>query len=84
MKKIGVGFDVLYRMQKDDSEIVDRPAKVTHVQDEIEGVVNLIVFLDGPNDLPDGRDYEPFLSMWRGTVWFSEDKADNTWHWIGT
>lgn len=84
MRKIHVGCNVLYRMQNENEGIVDRPGVVTCVHDVDDGTVNLIVFLDGPNDLPDGRSYEPFTTMWRGTVWYSDEKADNTWHWPGS
>jgi hypothetical protein len=45
------------------------------------GMVNMIVFLDGTNDFPLDVHGVPALTMWATSVHYSEEKEANTWHW---
>lgn len=63
-----------------------RPAivvKIWHVAGE-RGYVNLVVFVDGGNDLhyassPDKPDQ---VTLWETSIFYSENKEPRTWHWI--
>ncbi len=48
-----------------------------------QGIVNMVVFLDGSNDgIEAGRAHlDTALQAWRTSVHYSEDKEPGTWHW---
>lgn len=53
-----------------------RAATICRVWDTTTGLVNLNVSWDGNNDNADDR------GTWLGSIYYSEDKAPNTWHWL--
>lgn len=70
-----VGRIVRYRLPHDmDRAGEERPAIITRVVAGLK--VNLVVFLDGPND---GGPVAP--AQWVGTVDYSERAAARTWAW---
>lgn len=57
-----------------------RPGIITEVIDSRDGAVNIMVFLDGPNDVDSGAVGGP---VWMGTRFYNDTtKAPGTWHWI--
>jgi len=77
MKELTEGRIVHYVMPNGEH----RPAIVVRVWDlEIanDGYVNLVVFVDGTNDI------KPFTTtIWEPSVFFNDtDKPVGTWHWI--
>ena len=64
-----------------------RPAIVVRVWDQLSGMVNLVVFTDGSNDVKKSeesysRDPSPVLTIWETSRTYSEDPQPFTWHWI--
>jgi hypothetical protein len=57
---------------------IHRAAIVVNVWDKEAGVVSLMVFLDGPNDVAVSAQNP----LWVGTVSHSEEPKPRTWHWI--
>mgnify|MGYP000989721294 CR=1 FL=1 len=57
--------------------IEHRPAMIVRVWDHGTGMSNLQVFTDGSND----QSVDQGL-IWRGSIFYSEDKLPGTWHWI--
>jgi hypothetical protein len=51
-----------------------------------EGLCNLVVFVDGTNDVKRSFDdplaKEPVLTMWETSRSYSEEPEPFTWHWI--
>lgn len=62
-----------------------RPGIIVRVWDSPHpGLVNLIVFVDGTNDIKNQAPavYSPTpMTEWKTSVVYSEDKAPGTWHW---
>jgi hypothetical protein len=65
-----------------------RPAIIVRVWRDLsgapEGYSNLVVFVDGANDLhyasrPDVPDQ---VTLWETSIHYSENKEPRTWHWI--
>lgn len=63
-----------------------RPAIVVRVWGFKEGYVNLVVFVDGLNDVKrsenDPNKNEVITTLWETSVEYSENKEPRTWHWI--
>jgi hypothetical protein len=60
-----------------------RPAMLVQVwnkEGEYAGMSNLQVFTDGTNDLRQGIQFGS-CPAWIGSVYYSETKEPNTWHW---
>jgi len=57
-----------------------RPAIIVRAGDSEDGCANLVVFLDGTNDLETGG--EPRLTEWQTSVLQAEEALAGTWHWI--
>lgn len=72
-QKPTVGRIIHYVMDSGNLPEEHRPAVVTAVAGP--GLLNLAVFLDGPND---GISPNP---QWRENVAYSETKERGTWHW---
>jgi hypothetical protein len=83
MEGLTEGRIVHYVMQSGEH----RPAIVVRVWDVTgapKGYVNLVVFVDGANDLhyasvPGTPDQ---VTIWATSKRYSEDKEPDTWHWI--
>jgi hypothetical protein len=65
-----------------------RPAvvvRVWHISDSPEGYSNLLVFVDGSNDVKRSEgdpNKEPVTTIWETSVHYSENHEPRTWHWI--
>lgn len=63
-----------------------RPAmvvRVWNVQGSCEGYVNLVVIVDGLNDIKSERAGEVTTTQWETSICSDEsDKKPRTWHWI--
>lgn len=55
-----------------------RAAIITNIWDEVDGIVDLTVFIDGSED---GYPYNQPAVFFNG-VQFSETKENGTWHWL--
>lgn len=65
-----------------------RPAMVSRVWESERGMVNLVVTLDGRNDIGDLKaagvhpdDIQGF-QLWATSEYYSEQPEPHTWHWI--
>jgi len=76
--KPSVGRAVHYVLERPDRDPVHRPAVVTQVW--TPEVVNLMVTLDGPNDIGTNEFGAAVNQVWRGTVMFDESGKPGTWH----
>lgn len=75
------GYIVHYILPEGDPKKGEHRAAIVVRGIEV-GVVNLIVFMDGQNDLPSGDNNRN--TQWQQSVRYSEGKEPGTWHWIET
>lgn len=75
------GYIVHYILPEGDPKKGEHRAAIV-VRGIEAGVVNLIVFMDGQNDLPSGDNNRN--TQWQQSVRYSEGKEPGTWHWIET
>ncbi len=64
-----------------------RPAIIVQVWQQADmstGYANLVVFVDGANDLhyPSTPDKPDQVTLWKTSIYYSDEKKVNTWHWI--
>lgn len=65
-----------------------RPAIIVNAHPTAdEGLVNLHIFVDGPQELRPGYDVEPVpvangCDTWMASIAFSSEFVPGTWHWI--
>jgi hypothetical protein len=65
-----------------------RPAIVVRVWNDADmskGYINLVVFVDGSNDVRRVLAEplaEPVTTVWETSIYYSETKEPRTWHWI--
>lgn len=77
MEGLTPGRIVHYVFTNREGELVHRPAIIVRVWND-GGVVNMIYFPDGTNDLAHVEDFE----AWQTNIRYSEIPEPNTWHWI--
>lgn len=89
---------VLYMLKCKDGSLREVPALVVRTWDHDPFMVNLIIFCDGLNDIDTvsllGKNGEvdtekegalallSSLIDWRTSVYYDQDSAENTWHWM--
>jgi hypothetical protein len=76
---IAVGANVRYHFTDRGGEIVERPGVIVKVWDHVQpGLCNLVVFVDGSNDLDNLAMKAPVY--WATSVPYSTGGEHHTWH----
>lgn len=78
---VGIGSIVHYVLTNDYGDIVHRPAIVVGVVDAMQGIVDIVLFLDGDYDFLQNTDGNVALVAWCTKVKHSTSMGSNTWHW---
>lgn len=72
------GADVRYHLRDRAGEIVERSAKIVRVWSREDGVVNLVVFVDGSNDVMRLDGQAPVI--WETARKYNTACKEGTWH----